>query len=117
MTKPTLTIQIIGTQNSSDTRKAIRFFKERGVEPHLVDLNERALSRGELENIAQAVGAEELIDPESKEYRKKGMGYMLFDPIEELLRSPLLLRMPIVRCGREASVGVEPETWARWLGG
>jgi len=115
--KPNLTIQIIGTQKSSETRKAIRFFKERGIEPYLVDLNERPLSRGELENIAQAVGAEELIDPESKEYKKKGMAYMLFDPIEELLRTPLLLRTPVVRCGREATVGLDLETWGRWLAG
>jgi arsenate reductase len=112
-----MTVQIIGTRNSRDTRKAIRFFKERGMEPHLVDLNERPLSRGELENIAREVGAEELVDRDSKEYQRRGMAYMLFDPIEELTRSPLLLRTPVVRCGREATVGLDPGTWSRWLAG
>jgi arsenate reductase len=108
-------IQIIGTRKSSDTRKAIRYFKERGVEPHIVDLSERPLARGELENIARSLGAEELIDRESKAFERRGLAYVVYDPLEELLRTPLLLRMPVVRRGREATVGPAEEVWARWL--
>jgi arsenate reductase len=113
--QPGTVVQIIGTQKSSDTRKAIRFFRERGVQPHLVDLNERSLSRGELEKLAQSLGAEELIDTASKEYERRGLAYMIYDPLEELARNPHLLRTPIVRCGREAAVGIASETWQRWL--
>jgi arsenate reductase len=112
-----VTIQIIGTGKSSDTRKAIRFFKERGIQPHLVDLHERPLSRGELENIARSLGGEELIDTESKEFERRGLAYMVYDPIEELARTPLLLKTPIVRCGREATIGLDTATWSRWLAG
>jgi arsenate reductase-like glutaredoxin family protein len=112
-----ITIQIIGTHKSSDTRKAMRFFRERGIRPHLVDLNERPLSRGELENLARSIGAEELIDAEGKEFQRRGLAYMVYDPLEELARTPLLLKMPIVRCGREATVGLDTKTWSRWLAG
>ncbi|MBN1834694.1 MAG: glutaredoxin [Spirochaetales bacterium] len=108
-------MQIIGTRKSSDTRKAIRYFKERGIEPHVVDLSERPLSRGELENIARSLGAEALIDPECKAFERRGLAYMVYDPLEELARDPLLLKTPVVRFGREATVGVTPETWSRWL--
>jgi len=108
-------IQVIGTHKSSDTRKAVRYFKERGVEPHVVDLTERPLARGELENIARSLGAEELIDRESRAFERRGLAYMVYDPIEELARDPLLLKMPVVRRGREATVGLAPEVWSRWL--
>jgi arsenate reductase len=110
-------IQIIGTAKSSETRKAIRFFKERGVQPHLVDLRERPLARGELENIARTLGAEALIDRESGAYERRGLSYRIYDPLEELLRDPLLLKMPVVRHGREATLGFAPEVWSRWLAG
>ena len=113
--KPNAVIQIIGTRKSSETRKAIRFFKERGVEPHVLDVSERPLARGELENIARSLGAEELIDPESKAFERRGLAYMVYDPLEELARDPLLLKMPVVRRGREATVGVAPEVWGSWL--
>lgn len=111
----TMNIQIIGTRKCNDTKKAERFFKERGHRAHFLDLNERGLSAGELENISRVTGAEPLLDRNSKLYRRRGMEYMEFDILEELLRHPLLLRTPIIRCGKEVTVGYEPERWQAWL--
>jgi arsenate reductase len=108
-------IQVIGTRDSADTRKAERWFKERRVPTAFVDLKERPLSPGELESIARAVGADALLDPESKAFRKAGLAYLAYDPLEEALKNPLLLRMPIVRRGREAVVGFNPEAYQAWL--
>ena len=110
-----MNIQIIGTRKCNDTRKAERFFKERGLSVHFVDLNERGLSAGELENISRVVGEESLLDRESKLYSRRGLEYMIFDIVEELLRHPLLLKTPVVRCGKEVTVGYVPETWKTWL--
>lgn len=110
-----MNIQIIGTRKNADTRKCERFFKERGITYQFVDLGQRGLSPGELANIAAAAGTEALIDPESKSYQKRGMAYMEFDPVEELLEDPLLLRQPVVRSGKRASVGYDEERWAAWI--
>jgi arsenate reductase-like glutaredoxin family protein len=109
------TIQIIGTKKSRDTRKADRFFRERGIRPHFVDLSERTLTEGELRNICRSLDPEELLDKDSRAYSEAGLAYMVYDPIEEALKRPALLKTPIVRCGREAAIGVQPETWKRWL--
>ncbi len=111
-----MTIQIFGTAKDNDTKKALRFFKERGIKPHFRDLREKGLSKGELENISRKIPLEDLIDAEGKQYKKRGMAYMKFDIAEELLEDPLLLKMPIVRYGKETTVGYEPETWKKWLG-
>ena len=110
-----MNIQIIGIRKSPDTRKAERFFKERGKSFHFVDLNERTLSRGEIENITLVLGAGNLIDENSKEFKKRGMAFMQYDPVEEVLEHPLLLRIPVVRFGNNASVGYTPEVWESWI--
>lgn len=110
-----LNVQIIGTKKNAATRKAIRFFTDRGLKPHVVDLNERGLKRRELENVSRGLDPIVLIDAESAVYRKGGYAYMDFDPIEELLEKPLLLKMPVVRCAGRVAVGERPEEWARWL--
>lgn len=109
------TVQIIGTRNCPNTRKADRFFRERGIRPHFVDLNERPLSRGELANICGNKDPEELLDQDSKAYSKAGLAYMVYDPLEEALKNPALLKTPIVRCGKEVTVGLKPELWTGWL--
>lgn len=113
---PSIVVQIIGTRKDAATRKAIRFFNERGVKPHIVDLGERALAKGELENITRAIEPGELIDTESGVFKKGGYAYLDFDPIEELLDHPLLMRMPVVRNGDRVTVGEQPAEWDRWLG-
>ncbi len=110
-----MNIQIIGTKKCKDTQKATRFFKERGVNFHLMDLNQRALSPGELDNILLRVEGEDLLDPHSPSYKKRGMAYMSFDLREELLEDPGLMRTPVVRNGREVTVGYAPDTWESWL--
>ncbi len=103
-----MTPQLIGTKKSSETRKAERFLKERGVSFQFVDLNERALSPRELDEIAeQSGGHEELVDPESKEFKKRKMEYMAYDAREELLEDPLLLKQPILRT--DNGVAVQPD--------
>jgi arsenate reductase-like glutaredoxin family protein len=108
-------LQIIGTRDSADTRKAERFFKERRVPFAFVDLRERALSPGELESVARAVGRDALLDPGSRAFQRAGLAHLVHDPLEEALKDPLLLRQPIVRRGREAVAGYDPRAWEALL--
>ncbi len=109
-------IQIIGTKKCRETQKAERYFKERGWSYHFVDLNQRSLSPGELNSVAAAIGAERLIDTESKVYKKKGMAYMEFDPLEEIEEHPELMKTPVVRSGGRAVLGYNPELWKEMAG-
>ncbi len=111
-----MTPQLIGTKKSKETRRIERYLKERGIDFQFVDLTQRGLSVGELETVAAAVGGfDELIDPESRSYRKRGMAYMEYDPREELLEDPSLLRMPIVRTDRGAAVNPDDAGLAELL--
>ena len=107
-------IQIFGTPKCKDTQKALRFFKERGIKPHFVNLLEKALSKGELTNVSHKVGLENMIDKEGKEYIKQQLEYKVYDIETELLNNPLLLRTPIVRFEKNASLGFVPEIWKYW---
>ena len=108
-------LQIIGTRDSADTRKAERYFKERRVPFAFVDLKERPLSPGELESIARALGPDALLDPDSRAFQRAGLAHLVYNPLEEALKNPLLLRMPIARRGREAVAGYDPQAWEAWL--
>ncbi|MFH1050258.1 MAG: ArsC/Spx/MgsR family protein [bacterium] len=110
-----MVIQIFGTLKCKDTQKAIRFFKERKIQPHFVDLNEKAISKGELNNISRSVPLENLINRDSKEFKKKGLEFMIFDIEETLLENPLLFKTPVVRQEKKATIGYEPEIWKNWL--
>jgi len=110
-----MNIQILGRKNCNDTKKAQRYFKERRINFHFRDLTEKGLSKGELENICRTVDLENLIDKESKQFKKRGLEYMVYDIEEELLTDPLIIKTPIVRNGAKATVGVEPDTWAEWI--
>jgi arsenate reductase-like glutaredoxin family protein len=107
-------VQIFGTKKCQGTRKAERYFKERGIPYQFVDLAVRGLSRGELDRVAAAVGLENLIDKEGKEYARRNLKYIVHDVMEALLANPLLLKTPIVRDGARAAVGYCPEAWAGW---
>lgn len=109
-----MNIQIFGTKGCSDTRKAERYFKERRIPFHFRDLNEKGISKGELENISRSIPIDELIDKEGKQFKKRNMQYMVFNTIEELLTDPLLFKTPIVRNGNESTVGYSPEIWKNW---
>ena len=110
-------MQIYGTRKCKITKKAERFFRDRGIKYHFVDITEHRLSFGELENIRLALtkhGApapESLIDTESPLFKKRGMIHMDYDETEEILANPLLLRTPIVREGSRAIVGDNEAAW------
>ena len=110
-----MTIQIFGTKKCNDTKKAERFFKERGVKYHFVDLAQKGISPGELENISRAVALEDLLDTQSKVYKKRNLQYMVFDVRDILLEEPLLFKTPVVRNGKAVTVGNAPGTWEAWL--
>lgn len=103
-----MTPQLIGKKKSQATKKVERFFKERRIQFQFLDVDTRALSERELESIANGVGSyEALLDETSPTYKKRGMAYMEFDPREELLERPELLKVPIVRC--DSGVAVQPD--------
>lgn len=111
------TIQIFGVKKCNDTNKAIRFFKERGVKTQFVDLNEKALSKGELDSISRKIPLDELLDRDGKQFKKRNLEFMTYDLYTELLEDPLLLKTPITRFGQLAALGNCPEIWKKWLEG
>ena len=113
-----MNVQIFGTKKCQETRKAERWFKERGIRFQAIDLAQKGMSSGELRSVASRVGGfEALIDREGKRYVDKGLKYSAptGPRIEQiLLDDPLLLRTPIVRNGQQATLGYQPETWEAW---
>jgi arsenate reductase len=108
-------IQIFGTLKCQETRKAQRYFKDRGIPFQFINLAEKGLSKGELNSVSTVVGIENLIDKNSKEYTKRNLKYITHDVEEELLNYPLLYKTPIVRDSRKATVGYAPEVWKEWI--
>ena len=108
-------IQIFGSLKCQNTNKAMRFFKERGIKYHFVDLREKSITAGELDNISRSVPVENLIDTEGKEYQKLNLKFIIHDTREKLLEFPLLFRTPITRNGKQCTVGYEPEIWKKWI--
>ena len=111
-------VQIFGTKKCSETRKAQRFFSERRVKMHFVDLQQRAAAPGELKRFAERFGVDALIDREGKRYAAKGLAsaHLSNDRwIERLADDPLLLRTPLVRWKQKLTIGFEPEAWTAWL--
>ena len=112
-----MNIQIFGTKKSSDTRKAERYFKERRIPFQSVDLKEKGLSRGEFQSVLQAVGGlEEALDPKAKDQDLLALiKYMVpEDRAQKVLENQSVLKQPIVRNGRQATVGYCPEVWKGW---
>ena len=110
-----MNIQIFGFNGCSNTRKAQRFFKERNIRFHFVDMDRKPVSPGELRSIAASVPADELIDRDGKAYVEGGYSYREFDIIEEVLENQRLLKTPLVRNGSKAAVGYDPSVWTEWL--
>ena len=111
-------VQIFGLRGSSDTRAAERFFKERRVKIHFVDLQERPMSKGEINRFVQRFGLNALLDLEGKAYRDAGLEYMRISDdglLERISREPRLLRVPLVRSGQRLSVGKAESEWKTWL--
>jgi len=109
-----MNIQIFGTPKCQDTRKAQRYFKERGIPFHYIDVTVKGLSKGELASVKAAVGIDNLIDKEGKQYARRNLAYLTHNVEEEILNDPLLLKTPVVRNGNKATVGYQPEVWKEW---
>ena len=111
-------VQIFGLENDQATRAAIRFFKERRFEIHLVDLRRKPIAAGELRRFVQRLGAGSLLDTDSRPYRHGGLGYLSMDEqgiVDRLLADHRLIRLPLVRYGEVVSAGRAEATWKGWL--
>ena len=112
-------VQIFGTRKSADTRKALRFFSERRIKTHFVDLMERGASRGELHRFAQKFGVQALIDRQSRRFAELGLAHATLSDerwMERLVDEPLLLRQPLTRFAKHLAIGPAEETWRGWAG-
>ena len=112
-----MNIQIFGTSKSFDTKKAQRYFKERGIRFQMIDLKEKEMSRGEFDSVARAVGGwQNLVDPNARDKQTLALLDALVDWQKEdkLFENQQLLKQPIVRNGRQATAGYQPEVWAKW---
>ncbi len=112
-----MNIQIFGTKKSFDTKKAQRWFKERRIKFQVIDLREKEVSKGELRSVAQAAGGiDALVNPDAKDEEALALVQHLAQSqrFDKLLENQQLLREPIVRNGKQATVGYCPETWANW---
>lgn len=112
-----MNIQIFGKPKCFDTKKAERYFKERKLKFQSIDIARFGISRGEFESVKKAVGGTKLlIDPESRDYEKSYIAYLAGEQnIEDkLLEYPTVIKTPIVRNGKQATVGFCPEVWKTW---
>lgn len=112
-----MNIQIFGSKKSNDTKKAERFFKERGIKYQFVDLKEKGLSKGEFQSVLQAVGSlDAMIDQGCKD--KELLLLIKYiaaeDRAQKVLENQSVLKQPIVRNGRQATVGYQPDIWKGW---
>lgn len=112
-----MNIQIFGKSKCFDTKKAERYFKERKIKVQSVDILQKGLSEGELNSVKQAVGGiENLVDLNCKDKDLLALYQYLAqeDKEEKLLENPKLLKTPIVRYGKKATVGYQPDVWKQW---
>ena len=112
-----MNIQIFGTKKCFDTKKAERYFKERKIKYQMIDMKEKGLSKGEFNSVKQAVGGlENMIDQNCKD--KDLLALITYiadeDKEEKVLENQKVLKTPIVRNGKQATVGYAPEVWKGW---
>lgn len=111
-------VQIFGVQKNADTRKALRFFKERRVKVHFVDFDQRSPSPGELRRFFDRFGEARLIDRSSKRFAALGLQNAYYGNerwLEIASEEPLILAIPLVRSGNRLSVGHDAAAWNEWL--
>jgi arsenate reductase-like glutaredoxin family protein len=117
-TKKMPDIQVFGRDDSAATRAALRFFRERRVVVHYVDLKKRAIAPGELRRFTERLGAAALLETTARPYRDGGLAYLTLDEagiVTRLQADPRLLRLPLARHGNEVTVGAAEATWAGWI--
>ncbi len=112
-----MNIQIFGTRKCNDTKKAERFFKERNIRYQFIDLKEKGMSKGELASVASAVGGVmSVVNPDSKD--KDTVALIRYiadeDKFDKLLENQQVIRTPVVRNGRVATLGYQPDVWKKW---
>ena len=111
-------VQIFGVKNSQATRAAERFFKERSIPLHMVDLARKPMSPGEIRRFIDRFKLSGLLDTESKSYVEAGLKYMRLsdsDLMARIERDPKLLRLPLIRCGNQISIGHDEAAWKAML--
>ncbi len=111
-----MNIQIFGLSKCFDTKKAQRWFKERSIKFQYIDLSQKSLSKGEYNSVKAAVGSmEALVNEKSKAYEREYMKYITKEAAEaKLLENGELFKTPIVRNGKQATVGYCPDVWKTW---
>jgi arsenate reductase (glutaredoxin) len=111
-------VQIFGIKNSQATRAAERFFKERGIKLHIVDLKQKPFAPGEIKRFIDRFGLASLLDTEGKPYVDAGLKYLKVADAEMIARiekEPKLLRLPLVRAGNRLSIGQDDSAWKAML--
>jgi arsenate reductase-like glutaredoxin family protein len=111
-------VQVFGLPGDQGTRAAVRFFRERRVAIQQIDLGRKPIAPGELRRFVERLGARSLLDESSRAYREAGLAVLRMDDaevIERLLRTPALLRLPLVRVGNGVAVGRDEAAWRRLL--
>ncbi|MCR5558259.1 MAG: ArsC family transcriptional regulator [Butyrivibrio sp.] len=112
-----MNIQIFGTKKCNDTKKAERFFKERGIKFQFIDMKEKGMSKGELTSVASANGGlMNMIDPDAKD--KDAVALIQYiadeDKLEKLLENQHIIKTPVVRNGKQSTLGYQPDVWKKW---
>jgi arsenate reductase (glutaredoxin) len=113
-----MNVQIFGTNKSQETKKALRFFKERGVKPQFVDLQELYMSQGEITRFVQKFGVKALVDINAKTFKDAGLEHMNIPDeqmIQKLMDEPKLMIQPLVRSGNTLSIGWDEKLWRSWF--
>ncbi len=110
-----MNIQIFGTKKCFDTKKAERYFKERGIKYQFIDMKEKGMSKGEFNSVKQAVGGlDNMIDQNHKDKDLLALIKYIVDKEEKVLENQQVIKTPIVRNGKEATLGYVPEVWKGW---
>lgn len=111
-----MNIQIFGKKKCFDTKKSERYFKERKIKYAFIDMNEKGISKGELNSVKNSISLNELINEKSKDYKSSNIDKIRSSDmkIEILLKNQSLIKTPIVRNGKDATVGYKPEIWKEW---
>ena len=113
-----MTIQIFGFRKDPDTRRALRFFAERRITPHFVDLKEKPASKGELRRFCDRFGIDALVDHNSKRFGELGLNSAHYEAdrwIDLLSEEPALLRTPLSRHKQHLAIGYTPDAWKEWI--
>jgi arsenate reductase-like glutaredoxin family protein len=112
-----MNIQIFGTKKCNDTKKAERYFKERGIKYQFIDMKEKGMSKGEFQAVAQANGGmDAMLDPNAK--NKDVLALIRYiaeeDKLEKILANQQVIKTPVVRNGKQSTVGYMPDVWKKW---